>query len=914
VRVRWRLAPEGFAVPDLPTRPLPPTADPDTSGLTPDGTGGNTDGPDPSSAGSFGRRLEALAGDPDPAGPVPGYELLDEVGRGGMGVVYRARDLAFGRDVAVKLLQDRFSAGGVAARRFAEEARITGQLQHPGVPAAYQTGTLPDGRPFLAMKLIKGRNLDDLLKDRAGSPNLVAAFEKVCEAVGYAHAHGVIHRDLKPQNVMVGAFGEVQVMDWGLAKVLADRPGSADPTDPGATAGTEITPMREADDVTQAGSLLGTPAYMAPEQAIGAVDQVDARTDVFGLGGILCALLTGRPPYLGETAESTRQLAARAKQDEAVARLNASGADPDLVALCKRCLSPEKADRPADGGAVARAVADLRAAADDRARQAELDRVRADGERAKAAAEAAAGRRQRRLTVAAAAAVAAVFGAGAAVSGWLAVRATDARAEAVTEAANARAAEREAEARAVAERAAREDEARQRAEADRQRATATAVKDFFRDVLGQADADGQIARGDAPSPNLTVREALDRAAARLDDRFADQPLVEAEIRETVGTAYYRLGENIAAEAHKRRAADLYARALGPDSRRALAARLNLGQVYANRRKHRSAEELYEAVREAAEREYGVDDPLAVSARKYLGLVLARSGRDCRRGDEMAEQAIRDYRRLAGSHHRDTLDTLTQYGSLLGEQQRRLDRAEAVLAEAVAGWRATAGPRHPLTLYALEDLGYVMMQTGRLLEAEPILSEAVAGARAVNGDMHPYTIRCVTILSGLYTQLGRLEEAEPLLVQALAGRRQRLGPADPQTMMGVSELARVYLNLRRFDKAEPLLREVIGVLEGLGHLNFDYHFQRARLAHALDGQGKYAEAEALLLDAYAGMAKADVGLTAAYVRTCRGETARGLVELYTATGRPAEAARWRAKLPPGMTARLPLAPPPREVRQ
>src|SRR5262245_17768752 len=159
--------------------------------------------------------LRCTAAGVSPAGP-PGYQLLEEVGRGGMGVVYRARDLALGRFVAVKLLADCYPQGSPAAQRFVSEARITGQLQHPGIPAMHQIGSLPDGRPFLAMKLIKGRTLGAILKNRpdpsADRGQLLAIFEAVCQAVGYAHAHRVIHRDLKPSNVMVGAFGEVQVM------------------------------------------------------------------------------------------------------------------------------------------------------------------------------------------------------------------------------------------------------------------------------------------------------------------------------------------------------------------------------------------------------------------------------------------------------------------------------------------------------------------------------------------------------------------------------------------------------------------------------------------------------------------------------------------------------------------------------
>src|SRR5262245_54384417 len=161
----------------------------------------------------------------------PGYELIDEIGRGGMGVVYRARDVALDRHVAVKLLSDYYPVGSTTAQRFLTEARITGQLQHPGIPAVHQVGTLPDGRPFLAMKLINGDTLERLLTARpdpsADRGRYVAIFEQVCQAVGYAHSHRVIHRDIKPSNVMVGAFGEVQVMDWGLAKVLGEGAGPA---------------------------------------------------------------------------------------------------------------------------------------------------------------------------------------------------------------------------------------------------------------------------------------------------------------------------------------------------------------------------------------------------------------------------------------------------------------------------------------------------------------------------------------------------------------------------------------------------------------------------------------------------------------------------------------------------------------
>jgi Flp pilus assembly protein TadD/tRNA A-37 threonylcarbamoyl transferase component Bud32 len=350
---------------------------------------------------------------PTAEGALAGYTLLEEIARGGMGVVYRAHDVGLNRDVAVKVVKDEYRSAEVAVRRFIEEGQITGQLQHPAIPAVHQIGTLPDSSPFLAMKLIKGETLAARLAradcDRSG---LVPIFQRVAEAVGYAHSRGVIHRDLKPANVMVGAFGEVQVMDWGLAKVL--RKGEC--TRAEAAAGLELATVIDAgrsanpDSETQAGSVMGTPAYMPPEQAGGELDKVDERSDVFGLGAVLCQMLTGEPPYNGPTADAVRLMAVRGQLADAFARIDGCGADPELVALCKRCLDPDRDRRPADGGAVATAVANLLAAAEERARQAELDRVRAEGERAKAQLQAAEQRKRKRIVLCLGVSLAALVG------------------------------------------------------------------------------------------------------------------------------------------------------------------------------------------------------------------------------------------------------------------------------------------------------------------------------------------------------------------------------------------------------------------------------------------------------------------------------------------------------------------------
>jgi hypothetical protein len=361
-----------------------------------------------------------------PVEPPQGYELREEIGRGGMGVVYRARDLILDREVAVKLLLGHYGPGSHEARRFQEEAQITGQLQHPGIPAVHQAGTTPSGQPFLAMKLVKGRTLADLLKDRP-NPSVdrsrsLAIFEHVCHAVGYAHAHGVIHRDLKPSNIMVGAFDEVQVMDWGLAKVLTGEaqqsPGRTDEADAELTR-TAIGTRRDSDVATLTGSVMGTPAFMSPEQAGGENEKIGPRADVFGLGAILCVMLTGQPPYRASSPEAVRLQAIRGQLDEALARLDASEAEPGLVALAKRCLGG-LSERPANAAEVADAVARLRAASEERARQAELKRAEAE-------VRVAEQRKRRQVWYGLAAALLV----GAAVSVILAVRARQAEGEAV---------------------------------------------------------------------------------------------------------------------------------------------------------------------------------------------------------------------------------------------------------------------------------------------------------------------------------------------------------------------------------------------------------------------------------------------------------------------------------------------------
>ena len=322
---------------------------------------------------------------PDPADRPARLQLFGEIARGGMGAVLKGRDTDLGRDVAVKVLLESHRDNPDLVRRFVEEAQIGGQLQHPGIVPIYELGAFADRRPYFAMKLVKGRTLAAILAERPDPthdhPRLLGIFEQVCQTMAYAHARGVIHRDLKPSNIMVGSFGEVQVMDWGLAKVLPQG-GAADDeaSSPVVEPETVIQTARSGSDTdaSRAGSVLGTPQYMAPEQARGEVEDVDERADVFALGSILCEVLTGKPAFVGRTSGEILSKARRGDLADALARLDACVVDAELVAIVRDCLALEPPDRPRAAGAVAASVTAYLIGVQERLRATELDRARAE--------------------------------------------------------------------------------------------------------------------------------------------------------------------------------------------------------------------------------------------------------------------------------------------------------------------------------------------------------------------------------------------------------------------------------------------------------------------------------------------------------------------------------------------------------
>jgi eukaryotic-like serine/threonine-protein kinase len=293
-------------------------------------------------------RLQTASALPDLAGTR--YRLIERIGSGGMGTVYLAEDSVLGRRVALKIL-DLPELRTELSERLLREAHILARLEHPGIVPVHDAGNLADGRVFYAMKFVEGERLDALAKRIDAIHERLRIFQRICEAVAFAHARGILHRDLKPENVMAGPFGEVLVMDWGVAKILREDPA---PREVHASIGVETS--RKAPTVTKPlktehGTILGTPGYMAPEQARGEIESLDERADIYSLGAILKFLVAGPKSDASPGSDSGR-IGTR------TASSTAPGSAPRAVAgIAQKAMAREPAHRYASVSDLAQDVA-----------------------------------------------------------------------------------------------------------------------------------------------------------------------------------------------------------------------------------------------------------------------------------------------------------------------------------------------------------------------------------------------------------------------------------------------------------------------------------------------------------------------------------------------------------------------------
>ncbi|HZE68089.1 MAG TPA: serine/threonine-protein kinase [Pyrinomonadaceae bacterium] len=281
--------------------------------------------------------LRSITDDPDFSATK--YKVVKEIARGGMGTVYLAEDIELGRQIAIKVLNTPELDSGLA-RRMVREAKIIARLEHPGIVPVHDVGTLPDGRVFYAMKFVRGSRLDEYAAQVDSIKDRLRKFQAVCDAVAFAHAHGVVHRDLKPQNIMIGSFGEVLVLDWGVAKLL---PAASSEADTLILPGTNCDVRTDKPIDTAHGTVIGTPRYMSPEQSLGEVEQLDERSDIYSLGAVLYFLLTRQAPIERKTAGATGQ-SATTVSIQRPRELN-SKISKAAEAICLKAMARSAADR-----------------------------------------------------------------------------------------------------------------------------------------------------------------------------------------------------------------------------------------------------------------------------------------------------------------------------------------------------------------------------------------------------------------------------------------------------------------------------------------------------------------------------------------------------------------------------------------
>jgi tetratricopeptide (TPR) repeat protein len=737
------------------------------------------------------------------------YKLLEPIGEGGMGTVWMAEQREpVKRLVAVKLIKPGMDSRQVLAR-FEAERQALALMDHPNIAKVLDGGTTADGRPFFVMELVKGLPLTDYCDQRRLTVrDRLGLFVRVCGAVQHAHQKGVIHRDLKPTNVLVTEHDGApvpKVIDFGLAKALH-----------GTGALTEKTLH------TAFGAAVGTPLYMAPEQVgINALD-VDTRTDVYALGVILYELLTGSTPIdrkrLNEALwDEVRRLIREEDPPRPSVRLSASDALPSIAA--RRHAEPAKLSRLVRGDldwVVMKALEKDRNRRYDTANGLSRDVERFLRDEPVEAHPPTAGYRVRKFVArnkgqVIAAGLLLLTLVGGAVGTTLGLVEARRQRDAAERARKDEAGQRHLA--QVREREAKADRDR----ADREKRTAEAIRGFLqRDLLNQAsiweqaDAARAAGGGFEPKRNPTIRELLDRAAAglapeKMAAKFPDQPLVQAGLLATVGEAYRGVGEYAKAADHLRRAHDLFAAHCGPDHPETLRLLAHLGNAYNGAGRNAEAIRLLEQVRDARARTHPPDDPYTLVVLNNLAGAYLDAGRY----PEAARlfERVRDVQvKKFDPDHRDTLRTLNNLAQTYLSAGRYPDAVRLLERVRDAAVR-TLGPGDPLTLLVGSNLAAAYVYSGRFADAVRLLEQARDVVVEKFGPEDPYTLTTLGNLGTAYNKSGKVAEAVRLLESVRDVQTKTLGPDHPDTLLTLHNLARAYDDAKGPSEAARLFERV-----------------------------------------------------------------------------------------------------------
>jgi len=749
-----------------------------------------------------------------PGAVISRYRVESVLGEGGMGVVYLARQDKPDREVALKVVRPGYATEKML-RRFEHESEVLGRLLHPGIAQIYEAGTADAGlgpQPFFAMELVKGDSLTRYASDHKLSTRArLELLAKVCDAVQHAHQKGVIHRDLKPGNILVTDEGQPKILDFGVARA----------TD---------SDIQQTTMQTDVGAIVGTIPYMSPEQVGGDPDELDTRSDVYALGVIAYELLVGRLPY--DLERKMIHEAARIIKEEEPTRLSSIDRTlrGDVETIVAHALEKDKARRY---GAASALAADIRRYLSDEPIAARPASTWYQVQKFS---------RRNRSLVGGVVASFLILLLGLGGTAWQARIAGSERDRADEKAVAAAAAEAEQRRLALAEASQRRLADEQRDAAEEARKRAEAINEFVTTSLQSSDPN----QGGAQA--MTVAEAMTQALVKLDSGdLKDQPATVAGLLRTIATILHGIGRGADAVAPAERALNIE-RELHSGDHEDVASSLNiLGVVRSSLASVAEAESLHLLALEIRQRLFKGDHPGIAASLHNLARVRLLLGRAAE-AEPLFVQSLEMYQRLFPGDHPEVavgLNSVADVWLLLG----RPADAEPMLLQALEMYHQLYKSDHPRVAWCLCRLATVRMTLGRPAEAEPLFTQALEMQRRLFPGDHPAIALSLNELGLVLQSLGRAAEAEPMHMQSLE-MRQRLFKGDhPDVAVSLNNVALVRFVLGRVAEAEPPLTQALEMQQRLFNGDHpDLLTMLTNVAILRELLGRAADAEPLYIQA------------------------------------------------------------------
>jgi len=748
------------------------------------------------------------------------YELVKKIGEGGFGTVWMAQQREpVTRRVALKIVKLGMDTRQLIAR-FEAERQALAMMDHPNIARVFDAGATETGRPYFVMELCAGDPIAAYCDDHNLSiPQRLQLFVQVCAGVQYAHQKGIIHRDIKPSNILVSTQDgrpSAKVIDFGIAKATGAR-------------------LTEKTLFTEHGAMIGTLEYMSPEQAEGSLD-IDTRTDVYSLGVLLYELLTGSTPFnakhlRGASHAEIQRIICEVEPPTPSTRLSQSQETLHQVATHRQAV-------PRRLGTIVRGELDwivMKALEKDRARRydtasalaLEIERY-LNHEPVLAGPPSSTYRmrkfiRRNKLPVGAAAGIVLALATGLVVSDLQRRRAVRAEQLAATRLTETDIARRQA-------LKARDQAIDARDESDQ-------VIQFLKEMLAAADPSHQ-------GKDVTVREVLDRSAETIGEKFANRPLVEARLRDTIGWTYKELGFLKAAQRHLDASAAIYTRELGPSDLLTLSARGNLASVLVDQGAFEASEASLRTTVQAHRQILGPEHQDTLKLMVCLGNAISFQGRNAE-AEPIFREVLKIQTRVWGEQHPELFPAMLNLATCLHGQGRYAE-AEAINRKVMNTALRVLGQEHSHTLAGMDGLCGDLHRQEHFAEAEELTRGLLIVKRRVLGEEHPSTLMSISNLAALVHDQRRYAEGEVLARQALELYRRVMGDEHPNTLSTMGTLANCLSAQGNFSESEELIRQSLAIQQRvLGDEHPGVLIAMHNLAGTLASQGKLDEAEALM---------------------------------------------------------------------